>query len=145
MCQNHSTVKNCEIWLFKLWILTKNYVIFFCGVALTHCNYICILVLLTQQITTHISETCRRSLSNKITFINPSSFVGSFQNFRKKMLYHLCLSYSDTHSAVFLYLKQSTPSYVHPVSLFTSSIRIPGKSAWLSDVYRTLQHQISIR
>jgi hypothetical protein len=64
MRQNHSTVKNHKILLFKLWILTKNYVIFICGVTLTHYNYYNILVLITQQINVRVSKTCWWSSSS---------------------------------------------------------------------------------
>ena len=55
-----------DILPFKPWILTKNYMIINCGVILTQCNYICILVLMTVKMGTCVAET-----HNKITFVHP--------------------------------------------------------------------------
>ena len=62
-------------------ILTKNYAIFKMYSNSTHYNYTCILALTMLQMATRVAETCRWSLRNKITFINPSAYFGSVTTF----------------------------------------------------------------
>ena len=55
--------------------------IFNCGLILTYYNCICIIVFTTLKMATQVAETCWCLLCNKITFINPSAFVGLFNKF----------------------------------------------------------------
>jgi len=52
-----------------------------CVVIWTNYNFICILVLTIQKMATWLAETCPWSLCNKITFVNPSAFLGLLNEF----------------------------------------------------------------
>jgi hypothetical protein len=69
------------ILLFNREFLPKNHVTFNRVVISTNYNCICTLVLNTLKMATWVAETCRWLLYNKITFINPSAFVGFFNKF----------------------------------------------------------------
>ena len=46
-----------------------------------HCNCVCILALTTQKMVTQVAERSGRLLCNRISFINPSAFIGLSINF----------------------------------------------------------------
>ena len=81
--QNHTSDNNFKLLIFyphhcftiQPWILTQNYMIFNCGVILTHYNYISLLVLTTRKMATWVAEMCRWSLCERIIFINPVHFL----------------------------------------------------------------------
>ena len=51
---------------------------FNCGAITTHYEYICILTFTTLKMVTRVAETCRWSLYNKITLIEPKCICWSF-------------------------------------------------------------------
>jgi len=71
-----------QLWYIKVTpqLITRDYMSFNCGVILMHYNCICILVLTTLKMATSFIKICLWLLCNKITFINPSAFVGLLIN-----------------------------------------------------------------
>jgi len=84
----HRSVEWMNLMLLKLWLLTKNYMLFLnFGVIVTHHKCICVHVPSTLKMATWVANTCLWLLYNKIIFVLPSGLVGLF-----KIFYSICLN-----------------------------------------------------